>query len=118
MIHGNGGIAVKICQDNACGLAAYIPASNKEAILALTAHEVGHTFGLMHNTEKSTPFKSYIMNAIVKINKADTNNLNNHLLTPNEAKILNAHPFFSLQPLSIPFSNYTIKMWSTLKTNY
>ena len=117
LINGKGGFAAKICQNNACGRIAYIPASNKRAILAMTAHEVGHTFTLKHNTEKSTPFKSHIMNAIVKINEADTNNLNNHLLTPNEAEILNTHPFFSLQPLSIPFSNFTITTWGTLKTN-
>lgn len=118
LINGHGGFAAKICQNNVYGRIAYIPASKKQVILAMTAHEVGHTFTLKHNTEKSTPFKSHIMNAIVKINPADANNLNNYLLTSNEAKILNTHPFFSLQPLSIPFSNYTIKMWSTLKTNY
>ena len=112
----NAGIAVKTCQNNICGFGAYIPTSNKEIILSTTAHEIGHTFGLPHNTEKSTIFKSYIMNDIVTINKADTDNLNNHLLTPNETKALNAHPFFSQQPLSISFSKFTITTWGTLKS--
>ena len=113
----NAGIAVQTCQNNICGFGAYIPTLDKESILTITAHEIGHTFRLPHNTEKSTIFKSYIMNETIKVNKADTDNLSKHLLTPNEAKILNTHPFFSTQPLSIPFPKLTITTWGSLKAS-
>ena len=116
LVRNKGGIALKVCGGNKCGYIAHLPAANKKSVLALTAHEIGHTFGLWHHTTKPTPFKSYIMNPFIKVNKGDSNHLNNQLLTANETKILNTHPFFSTQPLSIPLSKFTITTWGTLKS--
>ena len=120
---GKGGRTLKICNNKSkrCAYTAYIPASKKRAILSLTAHEIGHVFGLLHNTVKSTPFRSYIMNPKFLVNDDDQHNLNNHLLTEAETRLLNSHPYFSVERpawYSIPSPEYkTLKMWGMLKIN-
>ena len=117
-IGGVGGIARKVCQGNLCGHTAYVPDNDKIGRLHTTLHEVGHTFGLDHNAKKPPEEKHFVMAAVVIFDLNKRFNLNNYVLDADEAEMLNNHPFFINNPLSVTASILVIKTWGALKVQH
>ena len=117
-INGAGGLAWKSCLGNFCGHTAIIPESERFFILGMTIHEMGHTFGLLHNAKKPPAEKFFIMAATIQINGNKVLNLNDYLLDADEAQLLNDHSFFNPGPLNVTPRMLAIKTWGALKSQY
>ena len=119
-IAGVAGMARRICSGNICNHIAYIPTNVDLKIkkLQTTVHEIGHTFGLPHNSKKPPRNKLFVMKAVTVYNLNNLPKLNDFLLNADETQVLNNHPFFNPNALSIPdyeVRNLSKKMWGALK---
>ena len=120
-----GGIAVRDCQGFSCTHTAIIPNAGrwfwvmgmidkKSEKLLTTIHEIGHTFGLAHNSKNPPDAKYFIMNPKTPINAVPFN-LNDHIFDANEARLLNNHPFLVEGFWGVSPNTLAIKTWGTLK---
>ena len=119
-IAGFAGQAGRICSGNVCNNIAYIPSHVDLKIkkITTTIHEVGHTFGLEHNSKKPPRGKSFVMAAVTVFDLNNLLKLKDFLLDADEAGVLKDHPFFNPEGLSIPDSHVEKlfkKMWGALK---
>ena len=119
-IAGVAGMARRKCSGNICNHIAYIPTNVdlKIKIIQITIHEVGHTFGLVHNSKKPPREKTFVMVALTVFDLNNLFKLKDFLLDADETRLLNDHPFFNPGGLSIPnyeVGNLSKKMWVALK---
>ena len=120
-IAGVAGIAGRKCSGNICNNIAYIPTNvdMKIKTVQATIHELGHTFGLEHNSKKPPHGKSFVMVAKTVFDLNNPFQLKDFLLDADEAGLINDHPFFNPN-LSIPahhLGNLSKYIWGALKVN-
>ena len=90
----NGAITFISCQGDKCGATALVPAERDETIIPLTAHEIGHAFGLQHNPE-SLGLVNFIMKPVLNGVEGLIQDLNYFHLDDYEARWLDNHKYFN-----------------------
>ena len=85
--NGHRGLAVTRCLGEDCNHVVYIPTSQQGVLHPITAHEIGHTFGLQHISGQH-----YLMSSFVV---AGNDKLDNYVLADFHARWLNVSPHFT-----------------------
>ena len=90
---GSGAFTFTSCRGDICGHTVYIPAANAALIRAYTAHEIGHAFGLNHNSRGS----QFVMKTMLIFIEGQIQSLDEYNLDDYEARWIDKHRFFNNQ---------------------
>ena len=88
---GAGAMNLTSCRSDICGNTVFIPASNNELRLPYTAHEIGHAFGLNHNSNGANFLMKTVFIQVGNIIES----LNDYDLGDYETRWLDKHPYFN-----------------------
>lgn len=90
---GNGAITDTFCRGDVCGHTVFIPASNAALLMSYTAHEIGHAFGLNHNSGGP----NFVMKPTFVVINNEEHHLDDYDLADYEARWLDKHRYFNNQ---------------------